>query len=74
MTNNIDQDDVSVRHRASAHLRAYLLMNALIYALFLAGMGAALLFPDLRTAQITAQQEDGPIWWCPCSTTSGCSA
>ncbi|MFE3456575.1 stage II sporulation protein M [Nocardiopsis aegyptia] len=42
-----------------AHLRAYLVMNALIYALFLTGMGAALLSPDLNAAHLASQQENG---------------
>ncbi|OOC53698.1 MULTISPECIES: stage II sporulation protein M [Nocardiopsis] len=42
-----------------ANLRAYLAMNALMYGLFLIGMGAALLFPELNAAQIADQQENG---------------
>jgi hypothetical protein len=42
-----------------ANLRAYLVMNAIMYGLFLIGMGAALTFPDLNAAQVTSQQEDG---------------
>ncbi|PDP87344.1 hypothetical protein CQJ94_12760 [Glycomyces fuscus] len=42
-----------------ANLRAYLVMNAIMYGLFLVGMGAALLFPELNAAQLAGQQENG---------------
>jgi hypothetical protein len=42
-----------------ANFRAYLVMNALMYGLFLIGMGAALLFPELNAAQIASQDENG---------------
>ncbi|WP_017571787.1 stage II sporulation protein M [Nocardiopsis halotolerans] len=42
-----------------AHLRAYLVMNAIVYGLFFVGMGAALAFPELNAARLASQQEDG---------------
>jgi hypothetical protein len=46
-------------HIIRANFRAYLVMNALMYGLFLIGMGAALLFPELNAAQIASQDENG---------------
>jgi hypothetical protein len=46
-------------HIIRANFRAYLVMNALMYGLFLIGMGAALLFPELNAAQIAGQDENG---------------
>ncbi|GAA1754825.1 stage II sporulation protein M [Streptomonospora arabica] len=42
-----------------ANLRTYAVLNAFMYGLFLIGMGAALIFPDLNAAQVASQQEDG---------------
>ncbi|GAA4935003.1 hypothetical protein GCM10023224_14580 [Streptomonospora halophila] len=42
-----------------ANLRTYAVLNAFMYGLFLIGMGAALVFPDLNAAQVASQQEDG---------------
>ncbi len=42
-----------------ANLRAYLVMNAIAYGVFLIGVGAALAFPELNAAQVGSQQEDG---------------
>ncbi|WP_435107403.1 stage II sporulation protein M [Nocardiopsis synnemataformans] len=42
-----------------ANLRAYLVMNAIAYGVFLVGVGAALAFPELNAAQVGSQQEDG---------------
>lgn len=44
-----------------AHLGTYLVLNALVYGLFLLGMGAALLFPELNAAMVTSQEEDGTV-------------
>jgi hypothetical protein len=46
-------------HIIRANFRAYLVLNALMYGLFLIGMGAALLFPELNAAQIAGQDENG---------------
>ncbi|SIO89722.1 stage II sporulation protein M [Nocardiopsis sp. JB363] len=42
-----------------ANLRAYLVMNVILYVLFFLGMGAALLFPELNAASIGSMEEDG---------------
>ncbi|WP_150253462.1 stage II sporulation protein M [Nocardiopsis deserti] len=42
-----------------ANLRAYLVMNAIAYGVFLIGVAAALAFPELNAAQVGSQQEDG---------------
>lgn len=42
-----------------ANLRAYLVMNAIAYGVFLIGVGAALVFPELNAAQVGSQQKDG---------------
>ncbi|MDT0304976.1 stage II sporulation protein M [Streptomonospora wellingtoniae] len=42
-----------------ANVRAYLVMNAIAYGVFLIGVGAALLFPELNAAQVGSQREDG---------------
>ncbi|MGW8435795.1 stage II sporulation protein M [Nocardiopsis sp. NPDC055879] len=42
-----------------ADLRAYLVLNVLMYGLFLLGMGTALVFPDLNAAQVTSMEDDG---------------
>lgn len=41
------------------NLRAYLALNALVYGLFLVGVAAALLFPELHAAQVGSLDEDG---------------
>ncbi|WP_020498755.1 stage II sporulation protein M [Sciscionella marina] len=42
-----------------ANLRAYLVMNAIVYGLCLIGMGAGLLFPGLTAAHNTTMRQDG---------------
>ncbi|MDE3723806.1 stage II sporulation protein M [Nocardiopsis sp. N85] len=42
-----------------ANLRAYLAMNAIVFGLFFIGVAAALVFPDLHTAQTASLEEDG---------------
>ncbi|KIH98439.1 hypothetical protein LP52_13515 [Streptomonospora alba] len=42
-----------------ANLRAYLVMNAIAYGVFLIGVGAALVFPALNATQVGSQQQDG---------------
>ena len=42
-----------------ANLRAYLVMNAIAYGVFLIGMGVALAFPELNAAQVGSQEDDG---------------
>lgn len=42
-----------------ANLGAYLLMNAIMYGVFLVGMGAALLFPHLNAARSASMQANG---------------
>jgi hypothetical protein len=42
-----------------ANLRAYLVMNALVYGLCLIGMAAAMIFPELNTAQQTIMNDNG---------------
>lgn len=41
------------------HLRAYLVMNAIVYGLCLIGMAAAMIFPELNTAQQTIMNDNG---------------
>ena len=41
-----------------ANLRAYLVLNALVYGVLLAGMVLGVLFPDLRAAPVTSMEED----------------
>lgn len=41
------------------NMRAYLVMNAIAYGVFLVGMGVALAFPELNAAQVGSQEEDG---------------
>ncbi|MFC4562313.1 stage II sporulation protein M [Nocardiopsis mangrovi] len=42
-----------------ANLRVYLVMNAIVYGMLLIGMGAALINPELNTAQVASLEEDG---------------
>ncbi len=44
-----------------ARLGAYLVLNAVVYGLFLLGMVAALVFPELNTAKVGSMEEDGTI-------------
>jgi hypothetical protein len=47
------------REIVRADLRAYLVLNVVMYGAFVAGFVAALIFPELRAARGTALQEDG---------------
>ncbi|WP_306368868.1 stage II sporulation protein M [Nocardiopsis sp. CC223A] len=42
-----------------ADFRAYLVMNAIMFGLFLIGVAAAFAFPDLNAAQTASMDEDG---------------
>ncbi|QBI55769.1 stage II sporulation protein M [Streptomonospora litoralis] len=42
-----------------ANLGAYLVINALVYGVFLLGMGTAMVFPELSAAETASLQEDG---------------
>ncbi|GAB3457783.1 hypothetical protein GCM10027570_40750 [Streptomonospora sediminis] len=42
-----------------ANLGPYLAMNAIAYGMFLVGLGAALVFPDLTDTQVASMEEDG---------------
>ena len=42
-----------------ANLRAYLVLNALVYGVLLAGMAVGMLFPDLPAALATGMEDDG---------------
>jgi hypothetical protein len=44
-----------------ADLGVYLALNAVVYGLFLVGMGAGLTFPEMTTAQNTSLQDGGTV-------------
>lgn len=41
------------------NLRPYLIINAVMYGIFLLGFGAGLLFPELTAGRVTAIEDDG---------------
>jgi hypothetical protein len=46
-------------HIIGANFRAYLIINAIVYGLVIAGFVAALIFPNLGAAQVVTQEDNG---------------
>ncbi|WP_242623198.1 stage II sporulation protein M [Pseudonocardia sediminis] len=62
-TNPARSDDMQILRRPIQVIRtdlgAYLVLNVVVYGLFLAGFAAALVFPELTAARVEALQADG---------------